>query len=83
MRSIVKDKAWLVFCVVGAIVFVPAVLIIFLLSDDKRWSVLSNVAEGTLVVFGIIGAIRGFITYGIKKKPLPLAGLHTRLRGGK
>lgn len=68
-----KPKFWNVFIAIVSICSIPLAFLTFFFSGSKQFGWVSNLSLFMLLLFGLIGGVRGFIIYGIKRQPGPLS----------
>jgi hypothetical protein len=68
-----KPQFWNVFIAMVSISSIPLAFLSFFFSDSKQFGWVSNLSLVVLFLFGLIGGVRGFIIYGIKRRPGPLS----------
>src|SRR6185369_1200796 len=55
-----------------ALTSLPLLLVIYLFFDSPKWGWVAHCATVLLIVFGLVGGIRGFQIYVAKRAPTPL-----------
>jgi hypothetical protein len=68
-----KPQFWNVFIAMVSISSIPLAFLSFFFSGSKQFGWVSNLSLVVLFLFGLIGGVRGFIIYGIKRQPGPLS----------
>src|ERR1017187_1336087 len=62
-------KPWTIFVTFATLTAFPLVFLVFHFSADQRLTWVSHLSLATLLLYGVIGGVRGFLLYVVGQEP--------------